>query len=206
MFGKFGKGRDRTKKLEMLANAPIGAGTSVNGRRGVIKGTLLLSEDGDRWIEHLVEHQDGERLWVAVENFDRTRATLWSDVEVWDVKGGPDDKSITYNGQSFRRNESGTVSYTSKGEVDLFASGTIDYVDFNGPDNMRIGFERFGEEGAGRRRRATSGLCPNCHAPLHADAANKCSSCGSDLMADHGHWGSWEVALGVDVTDSAGLQ
>ncbi|MEZ5225228.1 MAG: hypothetical protein R2710_00735 [Acidimicrobiales bacterium] len=206
MFGKFGKGRDRTKKLEMLANAPIGAGTSVNGRRGVIKGTLLLSEDGDRWIEHLVEHQDGERLWVAVENFDRTRATLWSDVA--------------------RCGTSRAVPTTSRSPTTASRSGATRAARCRTPRRARsiccVRHDRLRRlqrtrqhahrvrtvrrGGAGRRRRATSGLCPNCHAPLHADAANKCSSCGSDLMADHGHWGSWEVALGVDVTDSAGLQ
>ena len=206
MLGKFGKGRDRTKKLEALANAPVGAPTTVGGKRCAIKGTMILSEAGDRWIEHLLEFGDGERAWLTIENFDRTMATLWNDVEVWDVKGGPEDKSLTYNGVSFRRNESGTVKYTTKGDVDLVETGAIDYVDFNGPDGQRISFERFGEEGAGRRKRAEGGLCPNCHAPLLADAAGKCASCGSDVMADHGWWGSWEVALGVDVTDSAGLQ
>lgn len=205
MFG-FRKGKDRTKALEALANAPVGAASTVDGKRGVIKGTLLLSEAGDRWIEHLISDIDGALYWLAIENFDRTRATRWDSLEVWDVSGGPDDRQVIHDGATYRRNESGTVAFTSKGDTDMFETGTIDYVDFVGPNGVRIGFERYGEEGAARRSRATGGTCPNCHAPLVTDATGRCSSCGAALTADEGWWGSWEVALGRDVTDSAGLQ
>ena len=148
MFG-FRKGKDRTKALEALANAPVGAASTVDGKRGVIKGTLLLSEAGDRWIEHLISDIDGALYWLAIENFDRTRATRWDSLEVWDVSGGPDDRQVIHDGATYRRNESGTVAFTSKGDTDMFETGTIDYVDFVGPNGVRIGFERYGEEGAG---------------------------------------------------------
>lgn len=205
VFGRFKK-NDRSDALERLANAPVGAPVSVEGRRGVIRGTMHLAESGDRWVEHLVDDADGNRFWLSVENWSTTTATLWTDVEVWAVNGGPDDRRVSFEGVDFRRVEDGTVEFQAMGDVDVTERGTIDYVDFRAGDGRRLGFERFGEEGAGRRSRATTGVCPDCHAPLEIDAAGKCSSCGSAMRADHGWWGSWEVAVGRDVTDSAGLQ
>lgn len=204
MFGRFKK--DKTSGLTSLANAPVGAPTTVEGNRGLIKGTMILDSGGDRWIEHLIEDMYGTMVWVSIENFERTEATLWDDVEILDVQGGPGDNRVSYQGQSFKRNEAGNAKFTSKGDVDLFESGTVDYVDFESESGMRLSFERFGEEGASRRSRAVSGNCPNCGAPLNLDAMGRCTSCNSEVMADHGWWGSWEVALGRNVTDSARLQ
>ncbi len=204
-FG-FGKRKDRTKALEALANAPVGAPVTVDGKRGVIRGTMVLAEAGDRWVEHLIEDVDGDRRWLATENFDSTVATVWNDVDNIGVSGGPDDKSVTYDGVTFRANEQGTASFTTKGDVDLFEQGTIDYCDFRGPSGARFSFERFGDSQAGRRSRRSSGTCPNCHAPLVADSDRRCSSCGSDLTEVHGSFGGWEAAVGRDVSETARLQ
>ena len=206
VFGLFKRGGDTTRALEALANAPVGAPVEVEGRRGVIRGTLIVEESGDRWIEHLIDDAAGSRYWVSIESFATTLATLWSDVDIWEVQGGPDDTRVTHGGVTFRRNEVGTARYTANGDVDLIPAGTMDYVDFKGPDGARVSFERFGEAGAGRRARSVSGLCPNCQAPLHLDAVGACTSCGSRLMEAHGWFDTWEVALGRDVTTSARLQ
>jgi hypothetical protein len=211
VFGLFKKDRDgrsgdSTRRLEALANAPVGAPVEVEGRRGVIRGSLIVEESGDRWIEHLIDDAGGFRYWVSIENFATTVATLWSDVDIWDVNGGPDDTRVSHNGVSYRRNEVGTARYTATGDVDLINDGTVDYVDFAGPDGSRFSFERFGEAGASRRARSISGLCPNCQAPLNLDLVGACTSCGSSLMEDHGWFDTWEVAQGRDVTDSARLQ
>ena len=204
VFGRFK--RDRSGPLVDLANAPVGAPVTVDGKRGVIMGTTLMSEAGDRWIEHLVQDQSGRRNWVSIENFSRTEATLWEDVEILAVNGGPTDNNVTYQGRTFTRNESGTVTFESKGDVDMFDRGSLDYVDYRAPDGTRFSFERYGEEGAGRRSGAVGGNCPNCGAQLQLDAMGRCSSCGSEVMAEHGWWGQWEAAVGRDVSDSAGLQ
>ena len=204
MFGKFT--RNKTPGLEALANAPVGAPATVEGRRGVVKGTVIMEEAGDRWIEHLIEDQSGRRNWLSIENFDRTEATLWTDVEILAVNGGPTDSRVVYQGRTFNRNENGTARFQSNGDVDMFDTGTIDYVDFRSADGMRFSFERFGEEGAGRRSGNVSGNCTNCGAQLQVDALGRCTSCGSEMMAEHGWWGQWEAAVGHDVTDSAGLQ
>ena len=204
MFGRFKK--DKTAGLEALANAPVGAPITVEGNRGVVRGSMIMDEAGDRWIEHLIQEQSGRMYWISIENFDRTEATLWEDVEVFDVQGGPGDVKVTYKGQTFKRSENGTASFSSKGDVDVLDAGTIDYVDFAGSDGLRLSFERFGDEGAHRRSRAVTGNCPNCGAPLNLDAMGRCTSCSSEVMSDHGWFGSWEVAVGRNVTDSARLQ
>jgi hypothetical protein len=204
LFRNGGRGRIRT--LEAVANAPIGAPVEIEGRRGVIRGTLVVEEAGDRWIEHLIDDAGGLRCWVSIENFATTVATLWSDVDLWEIVGGPDDSRVTHGGVAYRRNEVGTARYSASGSVDLIPIGTVDYVDFAGPDGARISFERFGEAGAGRRRRSVSGLCPNCQAPLDLDVVGACTSCGSNLMEDHGWFDTWDVAAGRDVSDSVRLQ
>ncbi len=204
MFGRFNK--DKTQGLESLANAPVGAPVVVENIRGVVRGSLVMQEAGDIWIEHQIENQEGRRFWVSIENFDRTEATLWEDIEVFDIQGGPSDNRVTYKGQSFKREEAGSAAFTAKGDVDMFESGSVDYVDFSSESGDRLGFERFGAEGAHRRSRAITGNCPNCGAPISVDTMGRCTSCSSEVMADHGWWGSWEVAYGRNVTDSARLQ
>lgn len=197
MFGK----RNRTKAVEAVANAPVGAAVLIDGEQATIIGTCVFDEAGDRWVEHLVGFGDGRRVWVSIENFDETVATLWEMVDLHAVNGGPDDSTAGYDGTSFRRSESGTATYVAKGNTGCADSGTIRYADFTGPDGTRLSFERFGEEGAGRRSVATAGNCPNCGAGLRVDKFGKCSSCGSDAAVDVGEWDEWETSFGRDVTD-----
>lgn len=203
VFGRFKKGN--TAALEALANAPIGAATMIDGERGLIIATMILDEAGDRWIEHLIQDAQQRRFWISIENYDETKATRWDDIDMWGISGGPDDTRIEYEGSSFKRNENGTASFQSKGDSGVNERGSLDYVDFVGGDK-KISFERFGEEGAHRRSRTLTGTCPNCGAPLNEVSDNMCSSCGSRLTVDHGWFGSWEVAVGSDVTDKARLQ
>lgn len=202
----FGKGKKITRRLEELANAPVGAATTIQGRRGFIKGTVIMVEAGDTWIEHLVQDQEGSTLWISIENFDRTVATVWSALSPGAVNGSPEDKRINHGGKTFKRSEDGTAAFTTKGDVDLHDTGSFDYVDFEGPDGMRLGFERYGEEGAGRRTVTSAAVCPRCGAPLHTDVTGRCSSCGSDLKTTTGSFASWEVSIGHDVTEDAHLQ
>lgn len=203
VFGRFKKGNTAT--LEALANAPVGAATMIQGTRGLIVGTMILEESGDRWIEHLIQDADQKRYWISIENFDETKATKWDDIDMWGIEGGPDDQRLVYDGVSFKRNETGTASFTAHGDSGVNERGSLDYVDFAAGDR-RVSFERFGEEGAHRRSRAMTGTCPNCGAPLHEVQDNMCSSCGSRLTVDHGWFGSWEVAVGTDISDDARLQ
>lgn len=202
----FGKGKRQTKQLEALANAPVGAPTVIAGRRGFIKGTVIFTEAGDTWIEHLIQDQQGESLWVSIENFDKTVATLWRALSPGSINGGPEDKKISHDGASFKRSEDGTANYSSKGDLDLFETGSVDYVDFECPDGRRLGFERYGEGGGGRRTLTSAATCPRCGAALHTDVTGRCSSCGSDLKTTEGNWEAWEVAIGLDVSDDAHLQ
>lgn len=203
VFGRFKRGN--TAALEALANAPVGAATMIEGERGLIIGTMILDEAGDRWIEHLIQDARGQRFWISIENYDETKATRWDDIDMWAIEGGPDDQRVVYNGVSFKKNESGTAGFQAKGDVGVNQEGSLDYVDFVHGDD-KLSFERFGEAGAHRRSRALSGTCPNCGAPLHEVTDGICSSCGSRLTVDHGWFGSWEVAAGRDISGNARLQ
>lgn len=194
-------GNKRVKVLEDFANAPVGSSVEVDGRRGHIQGTVLFDEDGDTWVEHLIVGADGKRFWVSVENFDETLATLWETVPPLGVNGGPGDRSVSFRGHSYKRSEDGTARFRTGGSVDLPDHGSIDYVDFTGPDGQRVSFERFGDKGTGRRT-VSAGSCPNCGAPLVLDQLNRCSHCGSTPTVDHGEWSGWEVAAGRDVSKS----
>ena len=197
MFGK----RNRTRALEAVANAPVGAAVRIGGDQATIIGTCVFDEAGDRWVEHLIGFGDGRRLWLSIEDFDEVVATLWQTVDLRAVDGGPDDARIRHQGATYERSESGTAAVTAKGGTGLPDQGAVRYADFTGPDGTRISFERFGAEGAGRRSIATAGSCPNCGAGLAVDKHGRCSHCGAAAEVDHGRWDEWETALGRDVTD-----
>lgn len=201
---RFGK-NSRTRALEAVANAPIGAAVSVEGSPATILGTIIFDEGGDMWVEHLIGFGNGQRLWLSVENFDTTVATLWYMLDAHAVSGGPDEKQVAYRDAMFRRSESGLATYRAKGDLGLNETGSIHYADFNDEAGTRISFERYGEPGAGRRSIAVAGNCPNCGAALRVDAYGYCSSCGSAVTDYVGEWYEWETAFGRDVTHSTHL-
>lgn len=191
--------------LEAVANAQVGSPLTLQGRSGVITGTLVFSSAGDHWVEHLVTLSEGERVWVSIENFDTTVATRWDTAALSRVRGGPDDTRVSYDAVSFTRSEAGAASFVAKGETGCDENGSVDFVDFSAPDGRRLGFERYGEVGARRRSIATVGVCPNCGAPLAVDAHGRCNHCGAAATVDEGQWGEWEVSTGTDVTGALSL-
>lgn len=201
MFGR----KNRTKTLEAIANAPVGAAVRVSGEQATIIGTCIFDNAGDRWVEHLIGFGSGRRVWLSIENFDTTVATVWETADVHAVTGGPDDHRIDFGGNTYKRSESGMATFVSKGNTGCSETGSIRYTDFSGPNGTRLSLERFGEEGAGRRSVAVAGNCPNCGDGLRVDALGRCSSCGASAAVDHGDWDEWESALGTDVSDELAL-
>ena len=197
--------RNRTSALESVANAPVGALVTVADLQTRIAGTLVFENSGDRWVEQCLTTGDGHQIWVSIENFDTTIATRWEVADPGAVVGGPDDKRCTYQGTTYKRSETGTASFVSKGETGCDPSGSVDFVDFQADDGRRLGFERFGEVGARRRSIAVSGNCPNCGAGLAVDPHGRCQHCGAAATVDDGQWGEWEVRIGTDVTNSVSV-
>lgn len=197
--------RSPTGALEAVANAPVGTSVQLGEASGHILGTLVFEEAGDRWVEHLLDC-GGFRVWVSIENFDRTVATQWTGVDAGAVAGGPDDLRIRFEAVDYRRSESGSASFASKGQTGVLESGSIDYVDFAADGGRRLGFERFGEIGARRRSMAVAGNCPSCGAPLAVDSTGRCTTCGGRPTVDVGQWDAWEISSGIDVSDRLRLR
>lgn len=204
-MGFFNRKR-KGSELEAVANAPVGASVQLQGRSGTISGTLVFSSAGDHWVEHLITQEDGQRIWVSIENFDTTVGTRWDVASVSRVRGGPNDTRVSYDAVNYNRSEAGSASFVSKGDTGCDENGTVDFVDFAAPDGSRLGFERYGEVGARRRSIATVGVCPNCGAPLTVDVHGRCSHCNAAAGVDEGTWGEWEVSTGTDISDQISLR
>ena len=70
---------------------------------------------------------------------------MWT--EVVDESLRPSEKTITHGGVEYHRVEHGTATFHSEGTTGLGESGSVEYVDFEGPGGRYLGFERFGGEG-----------------------------------------------------------
>jgi hypothetical protein len=123
------------------------------GQRFFVRGSLRFREGGYTWSEHFLDDGAGTKRWVSVEEDPDLEVVMW--IEVVDESLRPSEKAVTYGGVDYRRIEHGTATYHSEGTTGLGESGSVEYVDFEGPGGRYLGFERFGggswEVGVGER-------------------------------------------------------
>jgi hypothetical protein len=105
-----------------------------------VRGSLRLKEGGYSWSEHFLDDARGSRIWVSVEEDPDLEVVLWRETE--DVTQ-PDGKTMEVGGVTYRKDEDGTAQYTSEGTTTLAERGTVEYVDYEGPDGKALSFERF---------------------------------------------------------------
>jgi hypothetical protein len=105
-----------------------------------VRGSLRLKEGGYSWSEHFLDDARGSRIWVSVEEDPDLEVVLWRETE--DVTQ-PSGKTMEVGGVTYRKDEDGTAQYTSEGTTTLAERGTVEYVDYEGPDGKALSFERF---------------------------------------------------------------
>lgn len=105
-----------------------------------VRGSLRIKEGGYSWAEHFLDDARGSRLWVSVEEDPDLEVVFWRETEEVTEPGG---KTMEVGGVTYRKDEDGTAKYTSEGTTTLAEKGTVEYVDYEGPDGKALSFERF---------------------------------------------------------------
>jgi hypothetical protein len=105
-----------------------------------VRGSLRLTEGGYSWSEHFLDDARGSRVWVSVEEDPDLEVVLWRETDEATEPGG---KTMEVGGVTYRREEDGTAAYTSEGTTTVAERGTVEYVDYEGPDGKALSFERF---------------------------------------------------------------
>ncbi|MGW0158060.1 DUF4178 domain-containing protein [Mycobacterium sp. NPDC003323] len=119
-----------------------GAIVSYGGTDYVVRGSVTLREGPFVWWEHLLEGKaDEPPVWFSVEEDEGRLELFW-----WHKRTGlPADpgSSVTVDGATFTVEENGRASYTTEGTTGLPAGGDMDYVDYSGPGDAKLGYERW---------------------------------------------------------------
>lgn len=105
-----------------------------------VRGSLRLKESGYTWSEHFLDDARGSRMWISVEEDPDLEVFLWRETDLVSEPGG---KTMEVGGVTYRKDEDGTASYTSEGTTTVSERGSVDYVDYEGPDGKALSFERF---------------------------------------------------------------
>jgi len=105
-----------------------------------VRGSLRLTEGGYTWSEHFLDDARGTRMWVSVEEDPDLEVVLWRETEEVTAPGG---KTMEVGGVTYRKDEDGTAKYTSEGTTTVAERGSVEYVDYEGPDGKALSFERF---------------------------------------------------------------
>lgn len=150
MRGREGSRTSTPGRVDPLANQPdvydphkIGVGDIVTyaGIDHVVRGTIVLSEGGVTWREHLLDGSTGRR-WLTVEDDEgELEMTLWMRRE---GTGLTPDGDVILDDKVHRQIERGRATYTAEGTTGTPPSGTVDYADYATADGTgMIAFERW---------------------------------------------------------------
>jgi hypothetical protein len=140
--------RSAPGRVDPLANEPdvydphkIGVGDIVTyaGIDHVVRGTIVLSEGGMTWREHLLDGSTGRR-WLTVEDDEgELEMTLWMRRE---GTGLTPDGDVILDDKVHRQIERGRANYTAEGTTGTPPAGTVEYADYATADGTgKIAFE-----------------------------------------------------------------
>jgi hypothetical protein len=105
-----------------------------------VRGSLRFKEGGYSWSEHFLDDARGDRVWVSVEEDPDLEVVFWRET---DAATEPAGKTMEVAGVTYRKDEDGTANYTSEGTTTVAERGSVEYVDYEGPDGKALSFERF---------------------------------------------------------------
>ncbi|MCU1672824.1 MAG: putative secreted protein [Frankiales bacterium] len=145
--------RERAYSADPMAAGPslsdperIATGDVItfDGREWIVRGTLVMDEDGYQWREHLLDASglSGEvRRWLSVE-----RAEGGLEIAIWDRVPGSaltPDATLTHDGRTYRRDEQGRARFSAIGSTGTATDGTMEYADYVGDGDALLALERF---------------------------------------------------------------
>ncbi|WJJ13492.1 DUF4178 domain-containing protein [Prescottella equi] len=144
------KPKSTPRRVDPLADYPevydphkIGVGDIVTyaGIDHVVRGTIVLDEEGYQWREHLLDGSTGRR-WLTVEDDEgELEMTLWMRREGTGLEPGGD---VVLDDRVYRKIESGSARFTAEGTTGTAPTGSMDYADYESADKTGLlAFERW---------------------------------------------------------------
>ncbi len=129
---------------DLLYGLKVSDVIGYHARDWVVRGSLRFDDGGYTWAEHLISDARDQH-WLSVEDDEGISVILWRRVPLSEVDGEPGARSVTHAQVAYHLHEEGQARYTAEGTTGTAPSGTARYIDYHGPDDQRLSFERFGE-------------------------------------------------------------
>ena len=130
---------------DLLFGLKVSDVIGYNARDWVVRGTLRFDDGGYTWAEHLISDARDQH-WLSVEDDEGISVSLWQRVPPNEVDGEPGARSVTHGQVTYQLHEEGEASFTAEGTTGTAPAGTSRYIDYHGPGEERLSFERFGEQ------------------------------------------------------------
>lgn len=105
----------------------------------VVEGQLTFNENGYIWLDYILRDQDFVR-WLSVEEEDRVEVCWMEPISDLEISRIP-PKSLTYAGQTYQMDSSGTARMSQLGAVLNKQGQTCNYYDYSGPDDRVLSVE-----------------------------------------------------------------
>jgi hypothetical protein len=130
-----------------VAGLGVGAIVAHDGHDYVVRGEIRFDEDGYVWTEYHLDAGRDVRTWLSVDLSDGTDVAFWQAV---DAPGdlAPGAGTVTHEGRTYRKVESGKARFTSTGTTGVPASGKAEYADYKAEGGRLLSFERWSGEGS----------------------------------------------------------
>lgn len=134
-----------------IANLPLRRGlftlqlgdiVQYDGADWVVEGRLTFEEDGDTWLDYMLQDQDTIR-WLSVEEGDRVEVYWMQAVTDLEVSDYP-PQHLTYQDNRYRCQESGTARMTQAGTRLKKPTEICHYYDYIGPNDEVLSVENWG--------------------------------------------------------------
>ncbi|MDP9453926.1 MAG: DUF4178 domain-containing protein [Actinomycetota bacterium] len=130
---------------DLLYGLKVSDVIGYEARDWVVRGTLRFDDGGYTWAEHLISDARDQR-WLSVEDDEGISVALWQRVPPGEVDGQPGDPRVTHAQVDYQLHEEGQAQFRAEGTTGTATSGSSRYVDYHGPGDQRLSFERFGEQ------------------------------------------------------------
>ncbi|WP_026910845.1 DUF4178 domain-containing protein [Patulibacter minatonensis] len=129
------------------AGLGVGAVVAHDGHDYVVRGEIRFNEEGSEWTEYHLDAGSDVKTWLSVDLSDGTDVAFWQGVAApGDL--APTRGSVTHDGRTYRKVESGKAAYTTAGTTGLPAVGTAWYADYAAEGGRMLGFERWSKDGS----------------------------------------------------------
>lgn len=122
----------------------------------LVRGTIMYSDGGYTWAEHLLDDAQGTKRWLSVEDDEGLELSVWQRIPEVDVESGSaGERSVVARGVAYKLVERGTAKYNAVGTTGTAPVGDVEYVDYEAADGSLLSYERYDggswEVGVGRK-------------------------------------------------------